>query len=245
MVQLKREAESDSFLWHYCKYINLNLIKKLLNLRFFLKSYFLKDVMKKIIRFLVLLVVIVVSFYLMMAFFVIFAFLAALGGLVWLYFRYFGKSGKPSYSTNGVTIDQVSQSVHTSASTFQETSSQESESNDATNKMQKNSIYSEADVTSVDYDVWALYEFYEKEVRTFCLSPSPSVPVIVPDIIELTNHVEANDQLRAKTYRLLGELYEANNDHALALKYYQTALSLDVKVGVKRKITMLQKMINN
>jgi len=201
---------------------------------------FFKDVMKKIIRFLVLLAVILVSFYLMMTVFVIFACLAAFGGLVWVYLRYFGKSKSGSYSTKGVTIDQVIQPVNTSAS-----SPQESESVEAFDEMQQDTGYSEADVTAVYYDVYALYDLYEIEVRAYCLSPSPSLPTIVPDIIELTHNVDADDQLRAKIYRLLGELYEANNDIALALEYYQTAVSLDVKVGVKRKITKLTKIISS
>ncbi|MFT5707372.1 MAG: hypothetical protein ACI9ES_001663 [Oceanospirillaceae bacterium] len=200
--------------------------------------------MKKIIRFLVLLAVIVVSFYLMMTVFVVFACLAAFGGLVWLYLRYFGKSGNVTNSTKGVTIDQASQFVNTSASSSQKSSSQGSESDKDFDDIQQNEVYSEAEVISADYDVYALYDLYEAEVRAYCLLPSPSLPTIVPDIIELTNHVEANDQLRAKTFRLLGELYEANNELGPSLEYYQKALSLDAKVGVKRKITKLDKMIN-
>jgi hypothetical protein len=200
--------------------------------------------MKKIIRFILLLAVIVVSLYLLMTVFVIFAWIAALGGLIWLYLRYFGKSRSVSYSKKGVTIDHVIQPINTSSSHTQKSSPQESENIEAFGEMQKDSVYSEAEVTSVDYDVYALYDLYEIEVRAFCLLPSPSLPAIVADIIELTSHVEANVQLRAKTFRLLGELYEANNDLALALEYYQTALSLDVKVGVKRKITKLDKMIH-
>jgi hypothetical protein len=40
------------------------------------------------------------------------------------------------------------------------------------------------------------------------------------------------------------ELYQANNDLVLALDYYQTVLSLDAKVGVKRKITQVEKAIS-
>jgi hypothetical protein len=201
--------------------------------------------MKKIIRFLVLLVVIVVSFYLMMTVFVIFACLAAFGGLVWLYLRYFGKSANVAYAKKGVTIDQVSEPAHTSASSNQDSPHKEAKSVDAFDDIQQDAVYSEADITSVEYDVSALYNLYEIEVRAYCLSPGPELPSIVTDIIELTNHVEADDQLRARTYRLLAELHEANNDLAPALDYYQTALSLDDKVGVKRKITKLKKIMGS
>jgi hypothetical protein len=244
IIQGKREAKSDSFLWHSSVYLDFNSIERWGNSDSFLESSCFRDVMKKIIRFLVLLAVIVVSFYLMMTVFVVFACLAAFGGLVWLYLRYFGKSGNVTNSTKGVTIDQASQSVNTSAPSPQGSSPQESESVVAYDESQQDAVYVEAEVTSVDYDVNALYDLYEMEVRAYCLLPSPSLPAVVSDIIELTNHVDADDRLRAKTYRLLAELYEANNDLALALEYYQTALSLDAKVGVKRKIAKLDKMIN-
>ena len=196
--------------------------------------------MKKIIRFLVLLAVIVVGFYLKMTVFVIFAGLAAVGGLVWLYLRYFGKSSNVTYSGKGVTIDQVSPSVPTPSS-----ASQAAKNVDVFEELREQTVHSEVEVKADTHDVYALYNLYEIEARAYCGSPGPKLPTIVDDIIALTNHVHADGQLRAKTHRLLGELHEANDNLVLALDYYETALSLDAKVGVKRKITKLQKMIES
>jgi hypothetical protein len=193
--------------------------------------------MKKIIRFLVLLAVIVVGFYLLMTGLVIFAGLAAAVGLVWLYLRYFGKGSNVTYSSKGVTIDQVSASVPTPGSASEEVTDV-----DVVEELRPDTVDSEVEVKPDTHDVYALYNLYEIEARAYCVSPGPKLPTIVDDIIALTNHVDADDQLRAKTYRLLGELYEANDNVVSALDYYETALALDAKVGVKRKITKLQKM---
>jgi len=195
--------------------------------------------MKKIIRFVVFLAVIVVSFYLMMTVFLIFAGLAVAGGLIWLYLRYFGKSASVT-SAKGITIDQVSSSVPASAASPEET-----KNGDVFEELRQAVVCSEEDLKSNNTDVYALYQLYEIEVRACCELPEPELPTIVDDIIELSQHVEADDQLRAKTFRLLAELHEANNNLVLALEYYQTALSLDVKVGVKRKITKLKKMMDS
>jgi hypothetical protein len=193
--------------------------------------------MKKIIRFLVLLAVIVVGFYLIMTGLVIFAGLAAAVGLVWLYLRYFGKGSNVTHSSKGVTIDQVSAPVPTPRST-----SEEAKEADVVEELPPETVDPEVEVKPDTHDVYALYNLYEIEARAYCASPGPKLPTIVDDIIALTNHVDADDQLRAKTYRLLGELYEANDNVVSALDYYETALALDAKVGVKRKITKLQKM---
>lgn len=63
--------------------------------------------MKKIFRLVVLFALIVVSFYLIMTVFVVFAVLATIGAIVWLFLRYFGKTAKVTEHSQGITIDQV------------------------------------------------------------------------------------------------------------------------------------------
>ena len=90
---------------------------------------------------------------------------------------------------------------------------------------------------------YALYVLYESEAKALCSSAMAEMPGFTQHLIDLTSHTEADSQLRAKMHRVLGELHEANNNPESALGSYESAISLDAKVGVKRKITKLQKII--
>lgn len=90
---------------------------------------------------------------------------------------------------------------------------------------------------------YSIYSIYKEEAEAHYDSGASKLPEFLDDLIKLTNHVDADEHIRAKINRLLGELYEANNNPASALECYEKALSLDSKVGVKRKVSKLQKII--
>lgn len=50
-----------------------------------------------------------------------------------------------------------------------------------------------------------------------------------------------NPTMRAKCYRFMGELALLDNDTELAIKHWRTALQVDSKSGVKRKLLALEK----
>jgi hypothetical protein len=201
--------------------------------------------MKKIIRFLVLLGVIVVGLYLLMSVFMIFAVLAAAGGLILLYMRYFGKNKKVYTSAKGVTIDHMPNAEHESPKPLQDPSLilDSITSHPSGDKF----IFVETSSASnhLTGSPQILYDEYQLEVIAYCEGPVAELPNVVEHLSELVNHPESDIQLRAKINRLLGELHEANNNPVLALEYYEKAILLDVKVGVKRKITKLQKVITS
>jgi hypothetical protein len=199
--------------------------------------------MKKIIRFLVLLAAIVVGLYLLMSVFMIFAILAAAGGLIWLYLRYFGKNKKVYSATKGVTIDHMPNAEHKSPKPLQDPSLilDSITSHPPDDKfifVEKNS--------AIDHRIGSpqtLYDDYQLAVIAYCEGPVAELPSVVEHLSELVNHPDSDIQLRAKINRSLGELHEANNNLVLALEYYEKAILLDVKVGVKRKITKLKKVV--
>jgi hypothetical protein len=81
----------------------------------------------------------------------------------------------------------------------------------------------------------------KKSAAKYCQSPAPELPTVVDDLTAIAQDTDLTKQMRAGAFRLLGEIHEANKQTESAIEHYQTALALDAKVGVKRKISQLQK----
>ena len=70
------------------------------------------------------------------------------------------------------------------------------------------------------------------------------VDLLLPAIdIALATIRESEVKWRAQAFRLRGDCFEALDDSTRALESYEKALSLDPKVGVKRKAVQLRKAI--
>lgn len=65
---------------------------------------------------------------------------------------------------------------------------------------------------------------------------------ILQKLNELTEQQDMPDQARAKLHKALGHEYHINNDLDLALNFYESALKLNERVGVKRLIDEVKKL---
>jgi hypothetical protein len=61
----------------------------------------------------------------------------------------------------------------------------------------------------------------------------------------IVNFASADDYYKARAYRLLGELAEAQGDLQDAINHYRTALTFNPKVGVIRALSRLEKRISS
>ena len=65
---------------------------------------------------------------------------------------------------------------------------------------------------------------------------------ILIETAAMTDELDMPDEVRAKLYRMIGLSYESN-DSELALAAFERALTLNVRIGVKRSITQLKKKL--
>ncbi|MGL4669820.1 MAG: hypothetical protein ACRCVG_04405 [Methanobacteriaceae archaeon] len=92
------------------------------------------------------------------------------------------------------------------------------------------------------YGLFERYELHNKLMYDLqCLkTTNPKSLELIPDFERCANE-NISDNTKANCYRVIGEIYEGNNDIEKTLKYFEKALAISERVGIKRKYNKLLK----
>ncbi|HUT97559.1 MAG TPA: hypothetical protein VM054_00615 [bacterium] len=91
------------------------------------------------------------------------------------------------------------------------------------------------------YNPWVLKKFFKNEKVTPTLE---SVGIFEEKLLQNIKYVKVDEKGTAIFYKLLGDCFEYLNAEK-AIQYYEKAVSLNNKIGVKKKINELRNSLNN
>lgn len=84
----------------------------------------------------------------------------------------------------------------------------------------------------------------EKKIKELDISNSDVA--LYDEILDLLNSIDDESKnTQAEVQRCIGEMYYKKGDYTLAIENFENALSLNPKVGVKRKLTKLKQRMND
>lgn len=193
--------------------------------------------MPKVLRIAIIVVFAILAFYVMITLFFVFLVLVLIGVLYFVFLKYFAKKPLNKDTAEGVVIEH------------EQVVNEPSKNNIiAPVTLGKNKVKGRAINEPIPgaYEPTldrAMYCLHKSAVENYQHSPNEHGPQLIEGLIKFTGTDFTDNKLKAKSFRLLGEMHETGSDWEKAIECYTTALSIDRKVGVKRKLAQLHKKI--